>query len=225
MEKFKFIIITILLVVLALTIFLKNQKKDQTIESQLKNYAIVNITFEGKTEDKQLKFLPGRYFFSLSRFEIVQDPYFGWHLSFLDTVSESIYRIFSFDLVETSNLLKTANFPVTFSKKVDTLLPVTPKWFFSGENLNHLYLDFFRGYFQYGYIRKHNNIFDEETLMLVNFYVFIDTLWVEKHRAGIKMAFVATPMQLISSLYGGNYLIYGLINIEEAFISPRYIQY
>lgn len=225
MEKIKLLLLAILFILLAVTILLKNQKKDQTAESQFNNYAVVYLTFDGKTEDQSFKLLPDRYFFSLSRFEIVQEPYFGWHISFLDTVSENIYRIFSFDLIETSNLLKTANFPVILSKKVDTLMPVIPKRFFSDENFNHLKLDFYRGYFQFGYIQKQKNIFNEETLMLVNFYAFIDTLWLEKQRAGLKMAFVASPIQLISTLYKGNYVIYGLINIEEAFFSRRYIQH
>lgn len=225
MEKLKWVFLGVLLVVLIVTIIVTNYQPSTSAEKPVfNNYAIIYLTFDGQQEQKTLKFLPGKYVLSLDRMEIFQSPYSGWHLNFVDSINQTQRRVFICDIVETTGQLSDINSRICFAKFIDKQVPLLPVSLQKMFNCDTFHLQFYRGFFQYGFIEQEKNYIREETIHFYNFFCYIDTLWYNDGYAGMKMAFVATPVELISMVYKGNYILSGFIHIGQSSVVQRLIQ-
>lgn len=211
MEKLKWLIIFVMLMVLVAVIFRKRTAKEES--EQMKNYAEIQLSHSEIDADKNRTPLieEGKYVLQLDEFQQINGGAVGWHMEFSMPLGEK-EMILEFDLADTSGIFNNPVFPLQI--RSDLIKGIT------SENHDPLY----RGYFKVGFVTKiSSNESQEEIIPMLDFSCTIDTCWSGDSTGGFQMKFSATHSELLQEIYGLRYSIAGTVDLNEAVLTKRTI--
>lgn len=211
MEKIKWVILGILLLVLVVVIVRNPDVEEEVIQE---NHAKIQVSISDVLPEvmSAVKIEQGEYILYLDNFQVIEGRGKGWHIGFSRPVAEK-EMILLFDVVDTSETIFTSGFPQEI-------------WYslFSESNtLPHKPL--YRGSFRLGYKKRlTTTTFNEDLIPLLEFNCRIDTAWVSDSVGGMKMSFNATHSELLHKVYGMKYSVSGTFHIHNAPLTKRTIQ-
>jgi hypothetical protein len=211
MEKLKWIILGILLIVLVVVIFRspdvdENETTDNHVRLTVRHNEIIN------TAGKRILVDKGDYILYLNEFQKTEGKGVGWHISFSRPAGEQ-EMIFVFDAVDTSGTIFHEHYPqYVFHSPFQKFIP--------GDQPPLL-----RGSFKLGYQKRiSQTMFHEDLIPLLEFSCRIDSVWGPESGTGFQMRFAATHSGLLHQVYGLKYYISGSFHIENATLTKRIIQ-
>jgi len=211
MEKFKWIILGILLIVLAVVVFRKPEIKEETAE---KDHVTFKVSHTEKTQELKSPAVikEGEYVLYPEEFQKIEGKGNGWHLRFSRPVDDK-EMILEFDIVDTSGLLLNPVFPVQlYHDPYQLTLPGNQP-------------PLRRGSFSVGYMHQTSkNTFQEDFIPMIQFSCVIDTAWTADSLGGIRMSFNATHSDMLKEVYGMRYSVSGMIDIDSLKFSTRIVQ-
>ncbi len=212
MEKIKWIILAVLLLVMVFVIF-----RSPKVEEEVRDENHINITisinnFNTETSST-IKIEEGDYVLYLDEFQYIEGKGTGWHISFTRPSADR-EMIVQFDAVDTSGHVFSSEFPqeIVYSLQND-----------KRTSLKHAPL--LRGSFNVGYKKRiTQNTIREEMIPMPEFRCLIDTAWTSDSTGGIQMSFQATHSDLLRDVFGMQYSMSGKVQIENAPLIKRTIQ-
>ena len=211
MEKLKWIILGILLLIVVVVIFnTPDIHEEDVFENQAKvtvSYSDV-ITREGKTNFIH----EGEYILFLDDFQTIEGFGSGWQIQFSRPFgNKTMFLVF--DAVDTSGSIFSSKFPQEFVHS--PLENKTPQW----------QAQLYRGSFKIGFKKQiSDNSYFEDYIPMVEFSCKIDTSWVSDTLGGFVMNFQATHSSLLHEVYGMRYNLKGEIQINNGRLYKREIQ-
>jgi hypothetical protein len=211
MEKLKWIILGILLLVLVFVIFRNPDIEEEIVQE---NHAKIQVTISDILSETstEIKIEQGEYILYLDDFQVIEGNGTGWHISFSRPVGDK-EMILQFDVVDTSGTVFTSEYPQEI--------------FYSlyRENRSLPHQPLYRGFFKMGYKKRLTSAtFQEDLIPMLEFSCKIDTAWTSDSLGALQMSFNATHSELLHSVYGMKYSISGTFNIDNASVSKRLIQ-
>jgi hypothetical protein len=212
MEKLKWILLAVLLIVLVIVVFY-NPKKQSDVRSQ-NNTAVIRIEHTEINADltPSKKIEEGEYILNLEEFQVIEGKGEGVYLRFSLPINDR-EMIMTFDIVDTTGDIFRDIFPLRISQKV------------SGSNDSAGIGKLFRGSFNTGYFyHVKNNRYQEDVIPMPDFSCRIDTMWFSDSLGGIRMNFSATHSEFLVLVYGMRYILTGSVDISDAKITRRIIQ-
>ncbi len=210
MNKLKWIILGILLLVLVVVIFQSPQVME---EDTPQNHANISVEVTHVNNDnKQVHLVePGDYILYLDQFQKIQGNGTGWHIRFTRPAGDK-EMVLIFDAVDTSGTIFSDSFPQKFSG-------FSPEKEFTA---NHPQL--YRSSFQIGYNKRiSENMFQEDLIPMMDFSCQIDTSWANDTTGGLRMHFTATHSSLLEEIYGARYSLTGTFQIDSAVLLNRFL--
>jgi hypothetical protein len=211
MEKLKWIILGILMLVMVVVIF---NTPDVNEEIVYENHAKITMTYSDViTREGKTNFInEGDYILFLDEFQIIEGYGSGWQMHFSRPFGDKT-MIFIFDVVDTSGTIFNTDFPQEFVHSPTE--NKTPQW----------QIPLYRGSFKIGFKKQINdNSYFEDYIPMVEFSCKIDTSWAKDTTGGFLMSFYATHTALMHDVYGMKYNLKGVININNARLFRRELQ-
>jgi len=211
MEKLKWIILGILLLVMVVVIF---NTPDVQEENVYENHAKFTITYSDViTREGKTNFInEGEYILFLDDFQLIEGFGSGWQMHFSRPFGNKT-MIFIFDAVDTSGTIFDSGFPQKFVHS--PLENKTPQ----GQ------IPLYRGSFKVGFKKQiTENTYFEDYIPMVEFSCNIDTSWVADTTGGFAMSFHATHSALLHEVYGMKYNLQGEIKINNGRLLRRELQ-
>lgn len=210
MERLKWIILALLLLILVFVIFFRPAARKKNHPENYVKFRIDHTVAEGNTDIPLIK--QGEYLLPLEEFQIIEGRGNGWHISFAEETEQG-KLIFTFDAVDTSGGLFSSGFPVTIQHS-----PYTG-------SISAGLVQLYRGSFNVGYVKRiDNSNFQEDIIPMLDFSCTIDTAWTSDSLGGMQMAFTAQSSEFLTEALEIQYSMKGKIEINNARSSRRIIQ-
>ena len=209
MEKFKWVIIILLALVLVFVVFFNKNSN----EPKVSNFVEFSVKHTEKATNDDISSLinEGNYLLLLDEVQIINENAFGFHLKFsLPLEHESM--VFVFDMVDTTSIFDSKKFPIIF----------TNSSYFSTQDIP--LVQFYRSYAKVGFSKTISPTFSREnTLPFINIYAKIEKLEIIDDKLSLELNFNLTHSDLLLDVLKFRYLISGKISITEAIFTERII--